>query len=386
MPRTRPARRRAALLFLFVLPAAGLLLLAAPLDAASPESAGDLAGEPIGGAAPAPDPVVAEVLRLLESGIGEPVVLRWLAEESRPPGRPTADELIALKRAGATDDLIAALLDRAARVDAPTAVVPVPAPTPASKSDTAPSQATPASATAPAAAPAAAPTPAPEAPQGRAAALAPAAHPAATPPAAIEPEAHGTVSLALSALYVHWPEEGEPWDLVVYLDGEPFAPLPAALTERSAERRQARRDVAPGLHVLRWSQERHGERAGERGLHAARFDPESLPFTLAAGTNAEVAFEFRDPSGIPFTTAAGPITVRVAQGGKEIAARVEGGGDAARWPDLCEEIEANVEGGKPSFQERQLLKRCLRWADLWSALPPGSVPDRATARQRLAAP
>ena len=35
-------------------------------------------------------------------------------------------------------------------------------------------------------------------------------------------------------------------------------------------------------------------------------------------------------------------------------------GDAARWPDLCEEIEANVEGGKPSFQERQLLKRCLR--------------------------
>ncbi len=366
MPRTRSACRRAALLVLLALPAAGLILLAAPLAAAT--------SEPAGGVAPAPDPVVAEVLRLLESGIGEPVVLRWLAEESRPPGRPTADELIALKRAGATDDLIAALLERAARVDAPPAVVPVPAPTPASKSgsksDAALSPVTPAAV----AAPAAAPTPAP------------AAQPAATPPAALQPEARGTVSLSLSALYVHWPEEGEPWDLVIYLDGEPFAPLPAALTERSAERRQARRDLAPGLHVLRWSQERHGERAGERGLHAARFDPESLPFTLAAGANAEVAFEFRDPSGIPFTTAAGPITVRVTQGGKEIAARLEGGGDAARWPDLCEEIEANLEDRKPSFQERQLLKRCLRWADLWSALPPGSVSDRATVRGLLATP
>ena len=375
---TGSVRRSARVLILLALLPAGPAFVPAPLGAASSAPAGE--------AATAQDPVVAEVLRLLESGISEAVVLRWLSEESRPPGRPTADELIALKRAGATDDLIAALLDRASRVDAPPAVMPVPAPTSASKSasksDAVPSQVTPA----PVAAPAAAPTPAPEAPSGRPAALAPVAQPAATPPAAIEPEAQGTVSLSLSALYVHWPEEGEPWDLVVYLDGEPFAPLPAALTERSAERRQARRDVAQGLHVLRWSQERHDERAGERGLHAARFDPESLPFTLAAGTSAEVAFEFRDPSGIPFTTAAGPITVRVAQGGKEIAARLEGGGDAARWPDLCEEIEANVEGGKPSFQQRQLLKRCLRWADLWSALPAGSVSDRAAVRPLLGTP
>lgn len=322
------------------------------------------------------DPVVAEVLRLLESGIGEAVVLRWLSEESRPPGRPTADELVALKRAGASDAFITALLDRVSQVEVPPTPAPVPASTPASTQAVTPD----------AASDRVAPTATPGAPPERVSAPALAAPPVVTLPAVVTPEARATVAISLSALYVHWPEEGEPWDLVVYLDGEPFDPLPAALTERSAERRQARREVAPGIHVLRWSQERHGERAGERGLHAARFDPESLPFTLAAGANAEIAFEFRDPSGIPFTTAAGPITVRVVQEGKEIAARLEGGGDAARWPDLCEEIEANLEDRKPSFQERQLLKRCLRWADLWSALPPGSVPDRAAVRRLLATP
>ncbi len=339
MLRARSARRRAVLLLLLALPAAGPTLLPAPLHAASPE--------PSGGSATAPDPVVAEVLRLLESGIGEAVVLRWLAEESRPPGRPSADELIALKRAGATDELIAALLDRAAQVDVPPKAAPAPA---------------------------------------RVLPPAPAKYPAAAPPAAVEPAAQGTVAVSLSALYVHWPGEGEPWNLVVYLDGVPFEPLPAALSERSAERRQARRDVAPGLHVLRWSQERHGDRAGERALHAARFDSESLPFTLVAGANAEVAFEFRDPTGIPFATARGPITVRVAQGGREIATRLDGGGDPERWPDLCEEIEANLEGGKPSLQERQLLKRCVRWGDLWSALPSGSVSDRATVRGLFTTP
>ena len=138
--------------------------------------------------------------------------------------------------------------------------------------------------------------------------------------------------------------------------------------------------------MLRWSQERHGERPGERGLHAARFDPEPLAFTVEGGAPAGIAFEFRDPSGIPFATARGPISIHVTQGDREIAARLESGGEAERWPNLCEEIETNLaEARKPSFQDRMLLKSCLRWADLWSGLP-GAVPDRDTARRRLTAP
>lgn len=313
------------------------------------------------------DPVIAEVVRLLESGLGEPVILRWLAEEHRPSGRPTADELIALKRAGATDELVAVLLDLA------TAGNPAPAPARPEEARQHPTlaPAAPAAASTPAPLPPAAPEPAREA----------ASEPPSIPPLA--PAASGPLSLALSVVYIHEPDEGVAWDLVVYLDGQPFAPVPAARTARNAEPSRTLRDVAPGLHVLRWAQERHGERPGERGLHAARFDPEPLAFTLAGGAPAEIAFEFRDPSGIPFTTAKGPITVRVSQGGEEVDARQEGGGEAARWPNLCEEIEANLAGGKPAFQDRMMLKKCLRWADLWSALP-GPVPDRDSVRQRLA--
>ena len=338
-------------LALVILPQAPL----AALSSAGPEAA-----------AAVHDPVIAEVVRLLESGLGEPVILRWLAEEHRPSGRPTADELIALKRAGATDELIAVLLDLAAagnRASAP--------PSHAEESRPLP----------PAAAPTADPTPGPAPPAAPEPARQPAHQPASE--LAATPAESGPLSLALSIIYIHEPDEGDPWDLVVYLDGQPFAPVPAARTARNAEPSRTFRDVAPGPHVLRWAQERHGERPGERGQHAARFDPEPLVFTLAGGAPAEIGFEFRDPSGIPFATAKGPITVQVKQGGKELGARRESGGEAARWPNLCEEIEANLAGGKPSFQDRMLLKSCRRWADLWSALP-GPVPDRDSVRQRLA--
>ncbi len=345
--------------------AAGAFLVSAPAAARVTEGPGTPASES--------DPVVAEVVRLLEAGLGEPLILRWMGDEARRPRRPTADELVALKKAGASDDLIAALLDRAAEESSPSApaLAATPAPSvPAAGPALVP---VPTSAASPTAPPAAAPV----------AATAPAPSAAARP--ATAPAASAPVSIALTTLYVHWPEEGEPWDLVVYLDGEPFAPVPAALTARNAEPRLDRRDVAPGPHVLRWAQERHGERAGERGLHAARFDPEPLDFTVEGGTPAEIAFEFRDPSGIPFVTAKGPISVHVTQGGREIATRLEGGGEAERWPGLCEEIEVNLRGEKPSFQDRLLLKSCLRWASLWSGLP-GPIPTRDAVRQRLPAP
>ena len=70
-------------------------------------------GEAPGSAsASASDEVCAEVVRLLEAGLGEPLVLRWLEESGKRPGRPTADDLVALKKAGASDELVAKLLDR----------------------------------------------------------------------------------------------------------------------------------------------------------------------------------------------------------------------------------------------------------------------------------
>lgn len=335
---------------------------------------GNFAGSPAVAETPAAaagDPVVAEVVRLLDAGLGEPLVLRWLAESGKTLGRPTADDLVALKKAGASDDLIAALLDRSRAGTAATK----PAPTAGSTSATAP--------TAPAAAATSertAPVPVTPAPTPAAAAeseprMAAPALPAPSPTPAATADTT-TVVVAASLRYIHVPEEGEPWDLVVYLDGTPFDPLPAAPSSASAGTWTEQRSLAPGRHVLSWSQELHRKDRQGRMQHSARFDPEPLPFELEATSSAAIEFEYRDRTGL-FLRMGGPVTVRVSQGGRELVSR-NSSGDPAAWPNLCEEIEANLGGKKPGFLERQDLRACLRWADLWSGVP--GVPARDAAR------
>lgn len=334
-------------------------------------AAGLLAGGPAAAevpAASASDPVVGEVVRLLEAGLSEPLVQRWLDDSGKIPALPTADDLIALKKAGASDKLIAALLDRAsahapAAPAAPEAVTkPASAPPPAPVSAPA--------AVNPMAAPMAVPPPpaAPEIPAAPAPIAAPAAAPEAADAAAVLVDA--------SILYIHVPEEGEPWDLVVYLDGRPFAPVAAARSTSSAQTWTSQRPLAPGPHILRWAQERHRDRKGEIGLHAARFDPEPLYFAIAPGTRGAIEFEFRDSSGF-IVSRSGPVKVRVTADGRELASRVSSG-DPALWPLLCEEIEANAGGKKPGFNDRQALRHCVRWADLWKEAP--DAPGRDAVR------
>jgi hypothetical protein len=52
---------------------------------------------------------VAELLRLLKSGVGEPVARAWL-EKAELTGPPTTDQLIELKAAGASDELLVELV------------------------------------------------------------------------------------------------------------------------------------------------------------------------------------------------------------------------------------------------------------------------------------
>lgn len=344
--RRSPSPHLAAFVALTLALGASELFLGKPASAETP-------------AASAVDPVIAEVVRLLEAKLGEPLVLRWLAEEGKTPGHPTADDLVALKRAGASDDLVAALLDRS-RSGTPAAAPEPPLPTaqPAASTATAPSAAPPV-----AAAPSASPTP---------------MRPAAPAPAAPVPAAESapTVVVQTSLRYIHVPEEGEPWDLVVYLDGEPFEPVPAAPSAASAGTWTSQRSLAPGRHVLAWSQELHHKDREGRSQHAARFDPEPLSFELAAGSAAAIEFEFRDRTGL-FLRMGGPVTVRVSQANRDLASR-NSSGDPAAWPKLCEEIEANLGGKKPGFLDRQELRGCLRWADLWSGV--SGVPGRDAVR------
>lgn len=273
-------------------------------------------------------------MRLLEARLGEPLIVRWLAEGAKSAGPLTADDLVTLKKAGASDELVAVLLDRS-RAGTP-AVSPPPA-----------------------------------AATSRPVATAPPSPPGPTPAVGA-----AKVDVQASLRYIHVPEEGEPWDLVVYLDGAPFEPLPAAPSAASAGTWTYQRPLAPGRHVLGWSQELHRKDRKGQVQHAARFDPEPLSFELAAGATAAIEFEYRDRTGL-FLRMGGPVTIRVSQDGRELASR-NSSGDPAAWPNLCEEVEANLGGEKPGFLERQELRACLRWADLWQGVP--NLPGRDAVR------
>jgi hypothetical protein len=272
------------------------------------------------------------------------------------PAHVSADDLVALKGARASDQLISTLLDLAKAGARKSAEKPAPAPAPAVA---APPVAEKAEAAAPTA-----PTP-----------VAPAPPPPAPPSGA--PRANGSTVLVSTTLrYVHVADEGEAWNLVVYLDGVPFEPLAASPSAGSAPDQTTERRVAPGRHVLRWAQERHRKRSDEQGVHAAKFDPEPLAFDLAPGAPAEIAFEFRDRSGM-FRRFGPPVEVSVTQDGREIAA-LRADRETYDWELLCDDYEANLGGKKPGFDDRRTLRNCLRWTELWPGL--ATVPSRDQVR------
>src|ERR1700753_2513480 len=101
----------------------------------------------------AADPIVAQVLQMLQGGVSEPVITTWLDKSGARPAAVGSADLVALKKAGASDALMQKLIAlAAAAAPAPPARAPPPAAAPAP------------SAPAPAPPPAAAPSPPPTPP------------------------------------------------------------------------------------------------------------------------------------------------------------------------------------------------------------------------------
>jgi hypothetical protein len=291
------------------------------------------------------DPVVQEVTRMLEGGVSEPVVASWLETSGRRPARVDSAELVALHKAKASDDLMKRLIRLASGAPAPAAAAP----------ETQPIQ--PASA---------APEPAPP-PPAPAAALVPAA------------AAAGTVPVRFQLAYRPFAaeEDAPSWSLFVYLDGRLLTgskPAMVSLTTRSWE---LDRSLPAGHHVIRLVQERHERRFGsDRWQHASRVAPEPLAFDLAAGGSWRVSVQLDQVK----ISRKGPLTLRVTRGDREVAA-VTGGAEPDVWKPLCEDIEANVAGGKPSADARRELARCVRWAALFPGID--GVPSRDEIRTEL---
>jgi hypothetical protein len=320
----------------------------------------------------AADDTYGQVEALLKAGISEEVVGSWLASRPAPP-LPTAAELIALKTAGASDALLARIVELAGRAQrtATAAAAPAAAAPAAPGASAAPEGA--AAASAPAAPAAVAPVATP--PSTTPAAAAPAT--AAPPPPA---PADGRVEVRFALSYQpHVDVDEEPWDLFAYLDGEPLALVPRIKLFSRDEPLHLTRRLAPGHHVLRLAQERH--RQDRHGWsHQARVSKQAFEFDLASGAPADVELAFVQP--LLSLGDAGPVHFKTVQADR--TAEVDRtGGDPEAWPLLCEEIEANLaQGEKPGRLARRQLADCVRWDDLWPGI---KAPSRESVRATLQA-
>jgi hypothetical protein len=309
---------------------AALLLfsLAVPLGALSAEGA-EL------------DPVVTEVLHLLEAGVSEGLVQKWLETTGQIPRELGSDDVIALTRAGASEDLIAWLLELAAGAgERLSAELPQPLPGPSSE----------------------------EPP------------PAGIPAAAAHGEATGEVEVDFTLGYRPQVEEDdEPWDLFVYLDGAFLARVPA----RGGSQVTSSRGLASGSHRLVVALERHEKRSGRKRewFHQARVSPEPLDVELPRTGQIDLELTFREPW--LERPDRGPLFLRLSADGRELDRRENAGRAADDWPPLCEEVEANLlPDRKVPAAARRALKRCLRWSDLWGE--GAGVADRDAIRRQLA--
>jgi hypothetical protein len=273
--------------------------------------------------------VVDQVVRLLEADLSEEVILQWLEGVSTPVGALGADELVALKQAGASDALMKTLLERSA---------------PAAGGATA----------------------APSQPVGSAPAPIP-------PPAAPPASAAGSAPVTFHLSYLPQVEEAQfsseqPWDLYVYIDGIPLTYLSIAELQNRAGTLEFVRSVAAGAHTLRVAQERH-YRKGGRWHHETRAAGPSFRFELVPATAARLVVEFKERL-MDFQD---PLVFKLTQGETVLdSGRV--GGQAESWPALCQDVEASVPAGKkPSRSQRQRLESCVEWTAWWAGT---TVPPR----------
>jgi hypothetical protein len=276
------------------------------------------------------DPVVQDVVRMLEAEVDAAVILRWLDQVQSPPGEISADELILLKRAGAPDEVVERLLDMTEGEPAAEPTAPVPPSAPAV-------------------------------------------------PAVSEDVIEDCCEVEVSALFRPFYqlddlEADEGWDLYVYLDG---AFLARAVRDRTATELETR--ISPGEHTLRLLWEVHSRRGrGESASweHDARVAPETIRFDLPAGEGWKLELTWNEGR---FGGNKQPLSWSLTADGRAPIGESDLGTARDRWPVLCEEVEVNVPEGKqtPGWA-RRALEDCVTWANLWEGLE--TVPGRDQAR------
>ncbi len=284
-------------------------------------------------AASVQDPVVADVVQMLQAGVDEGVILQWLESTDRQPADVSSQGIIALTEAGATQDLISVLLERVAEREVDVAAdEPAPAPAPETSETIAPRPTS---------------RDLPESAEGRVEVL---------------------TRLRAKRLWVDEDEPDRPreerWDVFLYLDGEFVAWTRATL---QGEPVQARRVVRAGRHEVRVVLQRY-EKEGGDWLYESLSVPTPIAFEAELGEPIEVEVEIKRVWGLwRQRTDGGPLSYLIRQGDRVLAGHSGTGGDPNRWSPVCEDVEANfADADSVPARFRDPMSRCIRWVDLWT--------------------
>ena len=286
---------------------------------------------------------------MLDANISEAIVLRWLDTRKDWPAELSADDLIALTEAGASDDLVGRFLDHLPTETPTMPSPPAPEGQPTMSVPAAPSQEVPEAAASPATDPVASPAPIPVQPQ---------------PELVSGPGVDTSVSLLHRRMFTSevedgWQDDQRP-DMFVYLDGELLAWLEPRATKSPT---RLSRTLAPGSHSLLVTLEAH-EKRRSGWSHRTHVSPERWSFEFEPDGRAALDISFDDSQG--FRHGIGPLSVRVEQNGTALLEEDLAGGDPADWPYLCDDIEAGIKDGhSPSLQARTYLRNCVDWFLAW---------------------
>ncbi|MEM1179429.1 MAG: hypothetical protein AAGM22_13850 [Acidobacteriota bacterium] len=313
------------------------------------------------------DPVLDGVVELLAAEFSDVVILDWLGTTEDQPRPPSARDLVALRKAGASDAIIQGVL-AAARGEAsvPAAPPSVPPAAPAVSGHGVSAEVEAATAN-PAVVrpdpPAAAQRRAPPSAAGDPRDFSLGTRPFTTPPrseaAELVPRGRGAVSARFTLSNVpYWLEDEEPWSLFLYMNGEPvtFISEGTLLSERPLRFTQL---LKPGRQRLFLFHEQHD---GDDGMHYSKVLPDPIEFDLEPGGTAEIEVAFKQTVISPNR----PISFRVSQNGRLVDEASDLGGSVEGWNWLCEDLERTLEGKRDSR-----LGDCVRWRDLWVGYPDG---------------
>lgn len=281
------------------------------------------------------DPVVTDVVRMLEVGIEPDLILNWLQSSGKRPGPLSADDVIALSEAKAPKELIQALLDLA---------------TPAAQAPVTPSAD-------------ARPPPAAAVPAPRASA------------AGSDRECclvDFSVEYRVSEDLVGDQFEGPEHDLFLYLDGDFLARFASQgnIAARGPVPFKAR--VGPGVHTLRLTRELHTQpnrrKHPEEWDHRTTVSPSAIEFLVEPGVDWNMDIRWNQSE----FTLKPPLHWRWSRDGVEVAGEKHAGAFREDWPFLCEDVEVSRENGSISgWRARDRLKGCVNWSALWP--PPVST-------------